>query len=85
MEKKQTGTGNATGPATKEVSFLNRIDLSSPDIHQSVSLLKQVIQFNNLNSHASLFFERNKIEKKKTEKTVYCVSVIVKIICVFLY
>jgi len=76
MEKKQSGTGNATGPATgpatKELSFLNRIDLSSPDIHQSVSLLKQVIQFNNLNSHASLFFERNKIEKK-TEKTVYCV------------
>lgn len=43
MENKQSGTGNgnATGTATKEVSFLNRIDLSSPDIHQSVSLLKQ--------------------------------------------
>lgn len=75
MEKKQTGTGNATGPATKEVSFLNRIDLSSPDIHQSVSLLKQVIQFNNLKSHASLFFERNKIEKK-TERKLYTVCLL---------
>lgn len=73
MEIKQSGTGNgnATGTATKEVSFLNRIDLSSPDIHQSVSLLKQVIQFNNL---MLLYFSKEiKLKKKNRENCILCV------------
>lgn len=42
-DHKQRENGAEVHPASEKVSVLNCIDLSGSDIHQSVSLLKQVV------------------------------------------